>query len=225
MAQTAAVLLIYAVTVAFAVAQGWRANDLVWGFWVSGIAVTLYAAVAVPFFSLVRQRESAESDGWAVRIIKVAGLSFANLGAFGLLVVPLFFSPTGIMLNSYSPLVPQDMFHFMQGKFLAAYLLADDALRHYWPLAVVCCIACSSSIFHATVNAREAEENNVAGLIATIEALRAAVVVVLAMVIQFGLGTGTKTAAIASYVLLALLLFPWTRIFEWNGAKSPRTNG
>src|SRR5687767_4350331 len=103
-------LVVYAATMAFALAQGWRANDLVWGIWISGVVVTLYAAAAVPLFQMTRRHADAENENWAIRAVQAIGNSFVNLGAFGLLGVPLLFGATGLMLNSFSPLLARSAF-------------------------------------------------------------------------------------------------------------------
>jgi len=230
MAQLAFALIVYAITIAIALAQGWRANDLVWGFWISGIAVSLYAAVGVPLICLVWPRASAQDvsgmAGWGSRVTNAAGSIVWNLAVFGFFVVPLLFGVTGLMLNSFSPLMPNSMLQMRGGNLFGTFMLVEEALGRFWPLAIACCVACSSSIFYAAASARENQESQVADMVATIEALRAGALVVLAMFTQLALGTFSKIGAtIANYALLFLLLFPWTAIFEWNTRKSVQPNG
>ena len=222
-AQVGLSILLFAATAAYAFWRGWRANDLVWAFWISGVVVTFYAAVAAPLFSLLRPREGAQPESWIRRIVEKIGDSIFNLGA-GLLLVLLLFGTLGVMLNYLSPLVPNRDLESRGALLSGLFRMAGEALLRFWPFALASCASCSSVIFQAMARSRvEPESADIASTIAILEALRAGAVIVLAMFVQLGLGSISATgAAIANYLLLAVLLFPWTVLFDWSRRKGSR---
>jgi succinate dehydrogenase hydrophobic anchor subunit len=190
----------------------WYGADLVWAIYASGIAMTAYAAFLLPFLDendlpakLAGDRRFPLLIAKHVADTAVSGLVGAAFfgGAIGLFM----FWPLGLLLNSLVPLLWPD------ATGIAIYI---EACAQYWPAALICCAAQTPSIARAM--AQKQPGGNKIMLFLLGEALTVSGVILIALVIvMLGGVLGQSVKGLADYILMALLLLPWSML--WGNSR------
>jgi hypothetical protein len=128
--------------------------------------------------------------------------------------VSLFlFWPLGVLLNSLVPLLWPDA---------AGIAILMEACVRYWPAAVICCAVQTPSVARAMAGKQPGGNKTMLFLLG--EALTVAGVILIALVIvMLGGRLGQSVAGIADYLLMALLLFPWSLLWRKSRDKPAPT--
>jgi hypothetical protein len=196
----------------------WNAADLVWAIYASGIAMTAYAAFLLPFLDendlppkLARDRRFPLLIAKHIGDTAVSGLVGAAF--FGGVVSLLMFWPLGVQLNSLVPLLWPD------ATGIAIYV---EACVRYWPAALICCAVQTPSVARAV--AQKQPGGNKIMLFLVGEALTVCGVILIALVIvMLGGVLGRSVAGLADYILMALLLFPWSVLWRTSRSRAEPT--
>jgi hypothetical protein len=226
-------VLLFAVTLAFAVHLEWSAHDLVWGLWASSLltgALFMLAAV-VRMFRLpdigVAFPDATPSPLTRVPWVRIPVLAFFAVftTAFFAAHYSIFHFVHGIFLNGYLPLTGEAVFGTTPEQTLAWFGgLVATAFTAYWPVAVAAALTRRRRLIQAATPQPGLEEKDQLDLLEPYKnVFRMHVFLIL-----LGVLGGMEVDEMVLYLALFLFFFPLEEVVRMVRRRKegrPSTSG